>query len=113
MSTTDTLDKASALKRLMNNESLYDKLVILFTSQIDDVKTKLAEFRELPPETLRFSLHTLKGSAGEIGAEALHSELARVENIVKTTPESISEEDIRAVEHEINRLMIELATPDG
>lgn len=94
----------------MNNESLYDKLVTLFTGQIDEIRAKLGQFQELDPETLRFSLHTLKGSAGEIGAEALHRELVRVEGIVKTAPDTVSEKDINAVEHEIDRLMNELAS---
>ena len=94
----------------MNNESLYDKLLTLFAAQINDIRVKLNQFQELDSETLRLSLHTLKGSAGEIGAEALRCELARVEGIVKAAPDTVSEDDISAVEHEIDRLMGELAT---
>ncbi|MBU3024010.1 Hpt domain-containing protein [Aestuariibacter sp. A3R04] len=109
MNTTLTLDKKSALKRLMNNENLYDKLVILFSEQVEDIRRTLQNYRDMDTDSLRFALHTLKGSAGEIGAEALRVELARVETIVKMTPDSISDKDIHAVEHEISLLMGELA----
>ncbi|GGF54904.1 ATP-binding protein [Alteromonas lipolytica] len=77
-----------AIGRLAGNENLYRKLLALFLEQGDE---KLAAIQQAvqakDKEAIRFTCHSLKGVAAEVGAEDLKERLASLEYNVQTLSE--------------------------
>ena len=75
------IDRSSALKRLGGNEALYQRLLDRFAENqamaVESIRTALAAGER---ETAQRHAHTLKGLAGNIGADALMSAAADVEH---------------------------------
>ncbi|WP_430460486.1 Hpt domain-containing protein [Thalassolituus sp. LLYu03] len=73
-------NKADALTRLMNNETLLLRVVGMFRStaqeQLDELKAHISN--ERMKDATRMA-HTLKGASGNIGAEQLMDVCARLE----------------------------------
>lgn len=91
---TAVWDKPAALKRLMHNEKLYSKILTLFISQAEQVKSDISANSLDDLSALHHSLHSLKGSAGEVGAVQLYQVLFEAEQKIKQAPETVTEEDI-------------------
>ncbi|MEG3766048.1 Hpt domain-containing protein [Alteromonas sp. 14N.309.X.WAT.G.H12] len=104
MSDLPVLDKPSALSRLMNNEALYNKLIHIFIEQVSNLPPFQADINNVSSDLL-LAVHSLKGSAGEIGASALHGELTRVEHRMKYEPEELTDSDFQQVNEQIARLL--------
>ncbi|MBU2976673.1 Hpt domain-containing protein [Alteromonas sp. C1M14] len=104
MSDLPILDKTSALSRLMNNEALYNKLIVMFIGQVNDTKPLLEVQQPHSPDLL-LAVHSLKGSAGEIGAKALHALLSQIEHTMKHEPENITASDFNSINEEVSRLL--------
>lgn len=72
-----------ALKRVMGNEALYRKLLKMFHRDFAEFGNKLRElYRSGDFEALRTELHTLKGVAGNIGANEVHQTVRKAELMI-------------------------------
>lgn len=104
MSDLPVLDRASALSRLMNNEALYNQLTQMFINQVKNLAPIQLEINDNHADLL-LSVHSLKGSAGEIGASALHAVLSSVEHRMKYEPIKVTDSDFQHINEELARLM--------
>ncbi|WP_448212825.1 ATP-binding protein [Colwellia sp. MEBiC06753] len=79
---TLSLNSAAAIKRLTGNVALYKKLLIMLEAQapamVDDITQALSDEKT---EALKLASHTLKGTAGNIGADKLHLLCAGLEKL--------------------------------
>ena len=97
-------NKDEALVRLGGREPLLVQLLHLF---IKGAEQKFAAMKialeELDREKLRFTAHALKGNAGDVGAEALHKNLAELEHQAPDAPV----ESLIALSHTTDSLLTE------
>ena len=97
-------NKDEALVRLGGREPLLVQLLHLF---IKGAEQKFAAMKialeELDREKLRFTAHALKGNAGDVGAEALHRNLAELEHQAPDAPV----ESLIALSHTTDSLLTE------
>ena len=84
-------DRDSALRRLLNNETLLNRVLTMFFEQAE---SRLGEIENLMAEQkyqdAKVLAHTLKGSAGEVGATRLHFHLGELEKALVNAPEQAS-----------------------
>jgi|JI10StandDraft_1071094.scaffolds.fasta_scaffold13159_8 two-component system sensor histidine kinase/response regulator len=74
------LDTKTALARLRNDRGIYAKLLELFVSKWSASPAELPELlRQSELETLRISVHTVAGSAGNLGADDVLTAARKVE----------------------------------
>lgn len=104
MSNLPVLDRPSALSRLMNNEALYNQLIQMFISQVNNLPPLQIDVNDNQADLL-LAIHSLKGSAGEIGARALHAVLSDVEHTMKHGPEKLTDADFQHINEELTRVM--------
>ncbi len=75
-----SLNRDSLQERLMGDKELIVEVLKVF---LDDAPKQLADMKDALPEKnmekLRDAAHSLKGSAGNIGAERLHSVARQIE----------------------------------
>ena len=83
-----------ALGRLMNNKNLYKKLLDKFGAGYSDYDAKIAEaFGAGNMEDAMHLSHTMKGLAGNLGAEDLQEASLTLEMIAKGGPDRLGELD--------------------
>lgn len=78
------LDAVSGMKRVLNKPSAYEKMLRKFVdgqaTAIEAIRSQLAEGRR---EAAERTAHTLKGTAGTIGAAALQEKAGQIEQFIK------------------------------
>ncbi len=75
-----TFNRDGALQRLMNNETLLNRILEIFFGQAEARFSDIRQDIQLGRYTeARATAHGLKGSAGEVGAERLHRCLGDLE----------------------------------
>jgi HPt (histidine-containing phosphotransfer) domain-containing protein len=80
-----TFDKEEALERLDNNQELFAKVLKMFLSKTPIEISKLKEVLNAENlEKVAFHAHTIKGSAGILGAKRISSISERIEKLAKT-----------------------------
>lgn len=85
------IDLAKGLRRLAGNESLYRSLLVKFHQGYGDMDVKIRETWDAgDAETARRMAHTLKGVAGNLGAETLASAAATFETRLKESTPPVS-----------------------
>ncbi|AYA65751.1 Hpt domain-containing protein [Alteromonas sp. RKMC-009] len=99
------LDKETALSRLANNHSLYNKVLVMFTEQAGEMLTVLEALPQDQIADQHLALHSLKGSAGEVGATRLFYTLQQIDQTLKTAPEHVTADQIEDVIAEIRRIL--------
>lgn len=79
-----TFNREGALQRLMNNETLLNRILEIFFGQaeprLSDIRQDIQQGRYSDAQA---TTHGLKGSAGEVGAERLHRCLGDLEKALK------------------------------
>lgn len=87
-------DSEEALQRLGGNRSLLVTIANMFLAQIEPKRTALTTaVSQQDVESIRFTSHTIKGAAGDIGATALHRVAAKIEQLAKASElDSIDEQ---------------------
>lgn len=74
MSDGSAFNVADAMSRLMNNKKLYEKLLTKFTAGYSDYDAQIAKVIEAKDLAEGVQLaHTMKGLAGNLGAESLQA----------------------------------------
>ena len=82
MSDVNLIDVQDALKRVMNNEKLYAKLLTKFKN--DNNLKELEDFLAAGDlEKAKNSVHTLKGLAANLSLLELHKQVLEMENQIK------------------------------
>ena len=104
-------NQTDALKRLMNNKNLYKKLLNKFAAEYSDFVGKITEaFQGDNFESAVHLTHTMKGLAGNLGADDLQEASLALERIAKggsKTPEL--DETLEKFASELNRALKEIA----
>ena len=109
------LDRTGGLRRVGGNQALYDKILVRFT---EDAGQFAATFRTIyetgDREAATRLVHTLKSSAGTIGADEVQRAAARLEEYCRALPSSGPvAAPLDALAATIGRLLSELAlVPD-
>ena len=76
------------MSRVMDNHSLYEKLLRGFYQEQSDDLIKLCDcFDRCDWDAARFVVHSIKGAAGSLGAETLHKTAASLEQALRTRDE--------------------------
>jgi PAS domain S-box-containing protein len=106
------LDVATALKRVLNKRSMYERLLRQFAGEqagaVDKVRAELAAGDRAGAER---SAHSLKGMAGTLGAGELQERAARLEQALKQgLPAAEVESAAGQAEEELARLVAALRT---
>ena len=88
------LDRERGLKVVQNSKSAYLKILSQFAGLYRDFGKVFSEAlgSSEPEEALRLA-HSLKGSAGNIGADALHGEASLLETVCREAPGSAAAEE--------------------
>lgn len=103
------INEKNALRRMMGNINILLKAVKAFISEFSDASIKISQYRDTENiEALLYYLHSLKGSAGNIGAENLHLKVGEIERKLKSQIEVSSEEY-----NELNSLVSEVLSNDS
>ena len=89
-----TLNISFALERIANNAQLYMKIAYNFRKQFYMIVDQLAQLIESNRKEAIRTVHTLKGLAGQIGADELYEYSQELENILN---ENKNYEDILAI----------------
>ena len=102
----NSLDKASALKRLMNDESLYQELARIFKH---DTPKKIAQIKAaiaIPAhDKIRSASHALKGTSSSLGANILNSIACEFEQAALNENSLAYDDLMKALESEFARVM--------
>lgn len=78
-------NRDAALARLGNNAALLEKIVTMFLEQITNKLSSLQEaVNANDADNIRFVSHAIKGISGDVGAEALHHEASRLEDLARS-----------------------------
>lgn len=79
------LDTAKALNRLNGNHILYQKLLARFIDETQDTNTRLnTAFQNSRPDEVLHIAHSIKGVAGNLGADKLHHHAHQLESALRT-----------------------------
>jgi signal transduction histidine kinase/DNA-binding response OmpR family regulator len=93
-----TWDQKSALKRVKGNEKLLNKLISLFLedmpTNIENLKTST---KEKSIEDLIAITHGIKGAAGNLSANKMHTLTKKIEKLILTEPEKINFKEVEQV----------------
>lgn len=76
----ETIDVASALKRMGDNVKRYRQILRKFAEEYSDLAGTLERFYETEPAKTARRLHTLKGIAGNLGAMKIYDAVVAFEN---------------------------------
>ncbi|MGL1889972.1 MAG: response regulator [Spirochaetaceae bacterium] len=95
----DGLDITTGLKRVGNNRKLYKKLIKSFVTDFKDISSKIQLLENNNVSEAIREAHTLKGVAGNLGADDVHKNIEIVEKKLK------SGEDIKVSLSEVSRIM--------
>jgi|SaaInl74LU_5_DNA_1037368.scaffolds.fasta_scaffold43618_2 HPt (histidine-containing phosphotransfer) domain-containing protein len=87
-------NRDAALARLGNNESLLEKIVVMFLEQISNKLVSLQEaVNAKDTDSIRFVSHAIKGISGDVGADALHHQASHLEDLARSgTIDNIDDE---------------------
>ncbi|WP_338517183.1 Hpt domain-containing protein [Alteromonas gracilis] len=81
-SNSELWNKTAALSRLAGNEALLARIVDMFVEQIGQKQETLqSAIRANDGEAIRFQSHSIKGIAGDVGADALRTKAAEMEQL--------------------------------
>jgi CheY-like chemotaxis protein len=104
------IDRATGLRRVAGNESLYDKLLLDFhrdyATSAARIQDAIAERRLADAER---QVHTLKGVAGNIGAVELHRAAEELDSTLRLDDLEKAEALLASVECELSRVINGLA----
>ncbi|WP_426359869.1 response regulator [Pseudocolwellia sp. HL-MZ19] len=93
-----TWDQKSALKRVKGNEKLLNKLISLFLedmpTNIENLKTST---KEKSIEDLIAITHGIKGAAGNLSANKMHTLTKKIEKLILTEPEKINFKEVEQI----------------
>lgn len=79
---SDLWNKTAALSRLAGNEALLTRIVEMFIVQIGQKLTTLqSAIDDSDKEAIRFQSHSIKGIAGDVGADTLRTKAAEMEQL--------------------------------
>jgi two-component system sensor histidine kinase/response regulator len=85
---TPELDYELGLKQMSGNVAVYDKLLKQFSASAESELNKLQHLlAQGEHEKSRRLVHTLKGSAGTLGASRLHNRAAALEDAIRNNAE--------------------------
>jgi two-component system sensor histidine kinase/response regulator len=100
------IDRATGLRRVAGNETLYGKLLLEFhrdyATAIDRVRAALGEGRQADAER---QVHTLKGVAGNIGAMGLHRAAQELDSALRRGDLEEAGLFLPEVERELSRVV--------
>jgi HPt (histidine-containing phosphotransfer) domain-containing protein len=102
-------DSRGALERVLGDRKLLEELLNIFR---DEYLQRLAEFREAlaarDAKSLERAAHSLRGSAGNLGATATAQAAGALEELARNGDLTNAGGSITAVESEVARLLPEL-----
>lgn len=105
------IDVESALRRLRGNYNLYKKLALKFYSihKYDIEKIKVSVEKK-DYKTAEIITHTLKGAAGNLGANTVHLAASNLEKELKASKPISLENLIENLENKMNQVMNSIST---
>lgn len=92
-------NRDAAVSRLGGNEGLLNRIVDMFLAQIEQKRELLKQAvadRDL--DAVRFNSHSMKGVAGDVGADAIRSKAATIELKAKQNNANELHEDMEELE---------------
>lgn len=109
-STQSAFNVADAMGRLMNNKNLYKKLLDKFLAGYKDYEKKVEEaIATGNMEEGSHLAHTMKGLAGNLGAEDLQEASKNLEQLFKAgAPSADFTPQLQAFTEELNRALSEV-----
>lgn len=82
-------NRDAAISRLGGNEGLLNRIVDMFLAQIEQKHASLKQaVADMELEAVRFNSHSMKGVAGDVGADAIRGKAAAIE--LKAKQDNIS-----------------------
>ncbi|MEN6350869.1 MAG: response regulator [Syntrophomonas sp.] len=78
------IDKSKGLPRVMGNQELLKKIILEFCTTFEGAMKEIREELDHDQEKARRLIHSIKGAAGNIGAEKLFQTAARMETLMET-----------------------------
>ncbi len=103
------VDVEAGLRRVQGNQKLYHKLLIDFYQDYQDLPQKLSEMSQKSDlESLLLTSHTVKGIAGNIGADKLYETAAEYEKSLRTENNELSRKNFTFFIDEVNKLLSSL-----
>jgi CheY-like chemotaxis protein len=105
------LDRAAALQRLGGRQPLYDRLIQSFVQDVPDEMDALRQYvrQASVPDTVRV-LHTLRGLAGAVGANALAADAGAQEQAVRARAD-VQAADADALQRRLDETLALLTPP--
>ncbi|QPG06051.1 Hpt domain-containing protein [Salinimonas marina] len=83
-------DAADAARRLMHNPQLLTRVLTLFVQQVPTMLSQLDKaIEQHDHQQISMLLHTLKGNAGQVGAQRLYHHFKVCEYELTTRPEQL------------------------
>ncbi|WP_428240862.1 ATP-binding protein [Gynuella sp.] len=102
-------DRASAMKRMLNNHNLVNKITRMFIETIPKKMDQLHAMVEQNNMTeVREYSHKIKGLAGDVGAVRLHRNVSLLEDAARANQQEQINELYDQVQHDYQALMTEL-----
>ncbi|AJQ95437.1 ATP-binding protein [Gynuella sunshinyii] len=102
-------DHASALKRMLNNHNLVNKITRMFIETIPKNMDQLhAVVQQNNMTEVREYSHKIKGLAGDVGAVRLHRNVSMLEDAARANQQEQIDELFGQVQHDYEELMAEL-----
>ncbi len=99
-------DKKAALERVDGDEEILHEVVNLFLSDCGNLLSKIRQAVESDDfDALRRTAHTLKGAAGNIGAESVYSTAYQLENISENRNAKEADKTVSTLQEELNKLV--------
>jgi predicted ATPase/signal transduction histidine kinase/CheY-like chemotaxis protein/HPt (histidine-containing phosphotransfer) domain-containing protein len=87
------VNEKNALRRMMGNKNILMKVIKAFILEFGDASAKISGYRSTEDtESLKYFLHSLKGSSGNIAAENLYLKTSEIEMKLKNHLEVTEEE---------------------
>ncbi|MBD3234424.1 MAG: response regulator [candidate division Zixibacteria bacterium] len=99
-------DKKVALERVEGDEEILSEVVVLFLNDYENLLSKIRQAAESDDfDTLKRTAHTLKGAAGNIGAESVYSTAYQLENIGENKNLDDAEKAVSMLQKELDKLI--------
>lgn len=96
------INTAEGIARLMGNEQLYDELLHQFYRDYQNCYPRIVStINSGDFEALHFLIHNLKSVSGTLGAAALSSAAARIEQMIQQQQTGQMEEVVETLQHEL------------
>lgn len=108
LDTLTELDTATGLAYADNDEELYTEVLVMFYTQLTGEFHDLASKLTHSDDVIIRQVHTLKGSAGSVGAERVAATAATIESALKRHM-AITNEQVSELECAIHAAAAQLA----